>query len=140
MAEPKTKLTRRSVAAFIATLPDPETRRDCRTLVAMMKKATGAPARMWGPSIIGCGTWRMTYASGRTGDWPVAAFSPRKQSLVVYLEVGFTRHKALLKGLGPHKTGKCCLYIKRLADVDLARLDRLVRLSVAGTRRTNPAS
>jgi hypothetical protein len=140
MAAPKTKQTKKSVAGFIAAIPDPETRRDCRALVAMMKKATGAPPRMWGASIVGFGTCRYTYASGRTGDWPLAGFSPRKQNLTLYCMSGFDGMEAIRKDLGPHKTGKGCLYVKRLADLDRARLERLIRLSVQGMRRRHPAS
>jgi len=139
MAEPKTKVTKKSVAAFIAAIPDAETRRDCRTLVTMMKQATGAAPKMWGPSIVGFGLWRYVYASGRTGDWPLAAFSPRKQSLTIYCMVGNDARKAaLLDGLGKFKVSKACLYVKRLSDLDRGRLDRLIRASVAEARKRYP--
>ena len=140
MAEPKTKPTKQSVAAFIAAIDDAGTRRDCRALVAMMRRVTGSAPKMWGPSIVGFGTYRYVYASGREGDWPIAAFSPRRQSLTVYLTPGFTEWKTLLSGLGPHKTAKVCLYLRRLADVDRARLERLVRASVKEVRRRYPTA
>ena len=140
MATAKTKKTRKSVAAFIAAIPDAGTRRDCRSLVAMMKKATGAPPKMWGSSIVGFGAYQYTYASGRTGDWPLTGFSPRKQNLTLYLMSGFDGMEAIRKGLGPHKTGKGCLYVRRLDDLDPAQLDRLIRLSVQEMRRRHPAS
>lgn len=139
MAEPKTKVTKKSVAAFIAAIPDEETRRDCRTLVTMMKKVTGAAPKMWGPSIVGFGLWRYVYASGRTGDWPLAAFSPRKQNLTIYCMLeNDDRKAALLDGLGKFKVSKACLYVKRLSDLDRGRLDRLIRASVAEARRRYP--
>src|SRR6185369_16994411 len=106
VAEPRTKRTTKSVAAFIAAIPDATTRRDCKALIAMMKKTTGAPPKMWGASIVGFGTYRYTYASGRTGDWPLTGFSPRKQNLTLYCMSGFDGMEAILKRLGPHKTGK----------------------------------
>jgi hypothetical protein len=138
MAEMKTKRTKASVAAFLARSGDEATRRDCATLVRMMEKATGDKAAMWGPSIVGFGTWHYVYASGRSGDWPLAAFSPRKPSLVVYLMPGFDENAALMKKLGKHKAMKSCLYLKSLADVDLAALERLVTASVASARKTYP--
>lgn len=139
-SEPKTKLTKKSVAAFIAALPDPATRRDCRALVSMMRRVTGAPPRMWGPSIVGFGTWRYVYASGRTGDWPLAAFSPRRQNLTVYCMPGLEGVDALLEKLGPHKSSKACLYLRRLEDVDTRLLERLIRISVRETRKRYPAA
>ena len=135
MAEPKTRPTKKSVAAYLAAIPDAQTRRDCKTLVTMMKKATGAAPKMWGPAIVGFGTYRYTYSSGRTGDWPVSAFSPRKGTLVVYLMPGFDAMKEILTGMGRCKTSKACLYVKRLEDIDLVRLDRLIRASVEGVRK-----
>ncbi len=138
MAEAKTRRTNASVAAFIAGAGDEATRRDCATLVRMMQKVTGEKAAMWGPAIVGFGTYHYVYASGTSGDWPLAAFSPRKQSLTVYLMPGFDEHAALLKKLGKHKTSKACLYVKSLADVDLAVLERLITDSVVQVRKTYP--
>ena len=134
MPEPKTRPTTASVAGFIKRQPDEQTRADCRTLVALMKQVTGEKAVMWGPSIIGFGTWRLVYANGRSADWPVAGFSPRKKDLTIYLMGVFERHPELMKKLGKHSTGKVCLYIRRLADVDMKVLKQLVVASVRYAR------
>jgi len=129
MAEPKTKPTGESVAAFVDAL-EPETRRDdCRTLVKLFEKVTGNPATMWGPSIVGFGSYRIKYANGKEADWPAAAFSPRKSDLTLYLS---GMEDDLLARLGKHKRSKgMCLYIKRLADVDLGVLEELIVRSAA---------
>jgi hypothetical protein len=132
MAEPKTQPTTASAEAFIDALADEQRRRDCRVLLKLMRSATGAPPVMWGGSIIGFGTYRQTYANGKTGDWPVIGFSPRKNDLTVYLMPGFERLQPLLDKLGRHKTGKVCLYLKRLADVDPGVLTELIESSVQG--------
>ena len=127
MAELKTKKTKQSVAAFLAGVEDPQARRDCKTLVGLMEEATGAKARMWGTSIVGFGDYR--YKSARTGrdsDWFVVGFAPRKGTLALYLLSGLHKHDALLRKLGKHKTGKGCLYIKTLDDVDAGVLKKLV--------------
>jgi len=134
MAEPKTRPTRASVAAYINRLPDERTREDCLTLVSLMEKVTGEKAVMWGPSIIGFGTYRLPYADGSEADWPIAGFSPRKQDLTIYLMGVFDRRADLMKKLGKHRTGKVCLYIKRLADVDTKVLNELVAASVGYAR------
>ena len=100
----------------------------------MMRAATGSRARMWGTSIVGYGSYHYQYASGREGDWMLVGFSPRKQNLVVYIMPGFDRFARLLEKLGKYKTGKSCLYIKRLADIDEAVLERLISDSVADMR------
>jgi hypothetical protein len=130
MAENKTQPTNASVADFLAAVPDPVRREDCRRVAAMMQAAAGAPPVMWGAAIVGFGAYRYTYASGRTGDWPVIGFSPRKNDLTLYLMPGFEQHADRLAKLGRHKTGKSCLYLKKLADVDLAVLDELITWSV----------
>jgi len=127
VAELKTKQTKQSVAAFLAGVEDPQARKDCKTLVGLMEEATGAKARMWGTSIVGFGDYR--YKSARTGrdsDWFVVGFAPRKGTLALYLLSGLRKHDALLHKLGKHKTGKGCLYIKTLADVDAGVLKKLV--------------
>jgi hypothetical protein len=134
MPEPRTRPTTASVAAFIKRQPDERTRADCLTLVALMEKVTGEKAVMWGPSIIGFGAYRLGYADGSEADWPVAAFSPRKRDLTLYLMHVFERHPELMKKLGKHRTGKVCLYIRRLADVDMQVLKELVVASVRYTR------
>lgn len=130
MAEPKTKPSRASVTDFIAKIKDDGRRRDCKTLMKMMKKATGAPPRMWGPSIVGYGSYHYKYATGREGDWFLAGFSPRAQALSVYVMTGLDTSSGLMKRLGKYTSGKSCLYIKRLEDVDLAVLEALVTESV----------
>lgn len=140
MYEAKTKLTRASVSAFIAAIADEERRKDCRTLVTLMKRATGCPPKLWGPSIVGFDRYHYTYASGHSGESCVVGFSPRKGDLSVYLLTGYegVAAKRLLAKLGRHRTGKACLYIRRLADVDLAVLEQLIEHSVADTRRRHP--
>jgi len=130
MAEPKTRPTRASVAAFISAIPQPERRRDARTVAAMMRAATGARATMWGPTIIGFGRHPITGSTGHATDWPIAAFAPRSTGLVLYFMDDFLAHHPLLPRLGEHRVSKCCLYIRRLADVDLPTLRRLVSSSV----------
>jgi hypothetical protein len=135
MAQLKTRPTRASVSAFLAAIPDPGRRADCRKVAAILRRATGARPRMWGPSIVGFGTHHYRYASGREGDWFIIGFAPRKDALTLYLMGGYQRHGPLLRKLGRHQRGRGCLYIKRLADVDLAVLTRLVQVSVAHARR-----
>ena len=134
MAEPKTKKTDASVEAFLDAVADPGRREDARAVLALMKRITGEEPKMWGPSIVGFGSWTYTYASGRTGDWPIAGFSPRKQALTLYVMPGFEKDADLMKRLGKHKTGKSCLYLNRLADVDAGVLEELVRRSVERMR------
>ncbi len=135
MAEPKTRQTEASVEAFLDRVDGDARRQDCLTLVRIMKQATGAEPRMWGSSIVGFGSYTYTYDSGRAGDWPLTGFAPRKQDLTLYIMPGFDSYGALLEKLGKHKTGKSCLYIKRLADVDLGVLKRLVSASVKAMRQ-----
>jgi len=130
MAELKTKVTDESVAGFLAKVEDPTRRADCEAVRAMMQRATGCAPRMWGASIVGFGKYAYTYASGRTGEWMLTGFSPRKNDLTLYIMPGFTRYDALMARLGKHKTGKSCLYLKRLADVDTAVLEELITASV----------
>lgn len=130
MPEPKTRPTTASVAAFIKRQPGEQTRADCLALVALMEQVTGEKAVMWGASIIGFGAYRLGYADGSEADWPIAAFSPRKTDLTLYLMDVFERRPELMKKLGKHRTGKVCLYIRRLADVDLKVLKELVVASV----------
>lgn len=128
MAEPKTKPTKGSVDKFIKSQPNAQVREDCAVITKLMSEATGEKPQMWGPSIIGFGTQHYKYASGREGDWPIIAFSPRKQNLTLYLSLsGFEEHAELLKKLGKHSVAKSCLYIKRLSDVDLPTLKTMIR-------------
>jgi len=135
MANNKTKPTKLSVTAFVKGIEDPEMRRDARKVSAMMRKATGSRAKMWGSSIVGFGEYHYKYASGREGDFMIAGFSPRKQALTLYIMPGFKGFAPLMKKLGKHKTGKSCLYIRRLADVDESVLQKLIDGSVKSMRK-----
>jgi uncharacterized protein DUF1801 len=130
MAENKTKETSASVAAFLKKIPDKTRRDDCQTMVDIMRDVTKEEPKMWGSSIVGFGSYHYKYASGREGDWLITGFSPRKGDLTLYLMGGFHAFPELMEKLGKHKTGKGCLYIKKLADVDLAVLKKLVTLLV----------
>ena len=130
MAENKTKATGASVTAFINSIDDKQKRADARKVAAMMHKATGKRAKLWGPSIVGYGTYHYKYASGREGDFLMTGFSPRKQALTVYVMPGFEHFETLMNKLGKYKTGKSCLYIKRLSDVDEKILEQLINRSV----------
>ncbi len=136
MADLKTKLNDASVADFLNTVEDVQKRKDCLELVELMKEITGEDPKMWGDSIVGFGTYHYKYASGREGDWMQVGFAPRKQSLTLYIMSGFSRYEALMKDLGTFKTGKSCLYVKRLSDVDRAVLRELVALSVEHVKKT----
>jgi hypothetical protein len=131
MAENKTQETGASVAAFINANPNEEQRTDAKAIAAMMEELSGEPARMWGPSIIGFGRYRYKYESGREGEVARIGFSPRKGKLVVYLVDGFTAHGKILERLGKFSTGRSCLYIKKLSNVDPAVLRELVAASLA---------
>jgi hypothetical protein len=127
MAELKTKKTTQSVEAFLDKIADPQKREDSHAILEMMQKATGEKPKMWGDSIVGFGDYHYKYASGREGDWFVTGFSPRKQNITLYL--GFDvvgEHSDSIKRLGKHKTGKGCLYINRLADVDAKVLREMI--------------
>ena len=130
MAELKTKLTKASVQEFLRAIDDEEKRQDSQTLAKLMKEATGSAPQMWGPSIIGFGSATYHYPGGREIDWFPVGFSPRMNALTLYLMGGLEPHAALLRKLGTHKTGKGCLYIKRLEDVDVAVLEKVIRGTV----------
>ncbi|MES2381064.1 MAG: DUF1801 domain-containing protein [Bacteroidota bacterium] len=130
MAKNKTVETTASVNDFLATVADDSRKQDCFTIVKMMEELSGFKAKMWGPAIIGFGTCHYKYESGREGDMPIIAFSPRKNDLTIYLEASFDNKDELLERLGKHKTGKVCLYIKKLADVDMEVLKELMALSL----------
>ena len=134
MADNKTKPTKLSVAAFIDALPDETRRADAKALVKLMQSATGEKPKMWGPSIVGFGSYHYTYESGREGDTPLAGFSPRKAATVLYGVTGLSDSDELLAKLGKHTTGGGCLYIKKLADVDRKVLEALIIKSVAARR------
>jgi hypothetical protein len=129
------------VDAFLKAVPDEKRRADAHALLELMSSVTGEPPVMWGPSIVGFGSYHYRYESGRTGDSPLAGFSPRKANLVVYLVGGYEqRYPKLLEQLGPHKTGKSCLYLKRLGDVDLDVLRQLIERSMQVGRGVDKAS
>jgi len=130
MAELKTKKTKASVAAFLDQISDEQRRKDCQRVLKIMKEATGEQPRMWGSSIVGFGAYKYRYASGHEGEWPIIGFSPRKNDLTLYIMPGFADYKELMAKLGKHKTGKSCLYIKKLDDVELPVLKKLITKSV----------
>ncbi|MBP6788544.1 MAG: DUF1801 domain-containing protein [Candidatus Promineofilum sp.] len=134
MAELKTKATDASVEAFLNSVADEKKRADAFRVLQIMREETGEEPQMWGESMVGFGRYHYQYASGRQGDWPLTAFSPRKANLTLYITPGFDRYEALLAGLGKFTTGKSCLYVKRLSDVDETALRELVRQSVAVMR------
>ncbi len=135
MATLKTQKNTASVDEFLNTVEDPEKQADCRKLAELMQNATGDLPTMWGNAIVGFGSYHYRYESGREGDWFLVGFSPRKQELSVYIMPGFSRYDDLMKRLGKHKTGKSCLYIKRLADIDIDVLEKLIQASVKHMRR-----
>lgn len=135
MAELKTKATTASVSKFLEAVADEERRKDCLAVAKIMKKATGEDPRMWGPSIVGFGTMRYKYTSGRELDWFIVGFSPRKGDLTLYIMPGVERYREQLKSLGRHKTGKSCLYIKKLSEIDQGVLRRIVEASVKDMSR-----
>lgn len=130
MAEPKTKKHDGSVEAFLESVDNPRRVADARQAMAIMERVTGEKPALWGPSIIGYGSYHYVYESGREGDWMLTGLSPRKQALTLYIMAGFDRYDELMERLGKYRTGKSCLYINKLEDVDLEVLEELVRLSV----------
>jgi hypothetical protein len=130
MAEPKTKSNDGDVEAFLNEITDEKKRHDCFTILELMKKITRAEPKMWGASIIGFGNYRYKYESGREGDWFLAGFAPRKQNITFYITSGFTKYNELLAKLGKHKTGKSCLHINKLEDVNLSVLEEMIEKSV----------
>lgn len=137
MAELKTKLNDASVKEFLESIEHDGKREDAYAVLELMKEVTGEEPKMWGSSIVGFGSYHYQYASGREGEWMQVGFSPRKQSLTLYIMPGFDEYEELMTKLGKHKTGKSCLYINKLADVDRDVLKELVKLSVDHMRRTN---
>ena len=138
MAEQKTKPTEVTVESFLDKVASETVRDDCQMLIKIMKKITGEKPKMWGPTIVGFGKYHYKYASGHEGYSCVTGFSPRKPAITVYIMPGFTRHDSLLKKLGKYKTGKGCLYIKKLEDVDTTVLEELIRQSVDHLKKTYP--
>ena len=134
----KTVPTTASVTAYLGQLDDAK-RQDAETVAAMMEEVTGAPAVMWGSAIVGFGQYHYRYASGREGDFFLTGFAPRKRALTLYIMAGFAAYDALLEKLGKYTVGKSCLYVKRLADVDLDVLRELIEQSAAAIRQKYPA-
>lgn len=137
MSELKTQKNDMNVAEFLAGVEPARRREDAQAVCALMQEITGDEPAMWGSSIVGFGAYTYQYASGRTGEWMLVGFSPRKQNLTLYIMAGFEHYEELLAKLGKHKTGKSCLYINKLADVDMDVLKELVAQSVAHMRSTN---
>jgi hypothetical protein len=133
--ELKTRQTKASVDGFLASIADERVRADCRVIAEMMEQATGEKPTMWGASIVGFGTYHYKYASGREADWMITAFSPRRQNITLYIMPGFAEYEGLMAKLGPHACGKACLYIKRLSDVHVPTLKKLVTRSVEHMRK-----
>jgi hypothetical protein len=135
MAKNKTKATDAPVEDYIASRANAKQSADCRELMALLEKVTSHPPKMWGPSIVGYGSYRYTYESGRTGEAPLTGFAIRGRELVVYLMAAGEKQRSLLSKLGKHKMGKSCLYFKQLADVERSTLEQLVVGSVAAIRQ-----
>jgi hypothetical protein len=138
MAELKTKRNESSVDDFLNAIKDEQVRKDCLAIADIMQKATKAKPQMWGAGIVGFGSRRYKYASGREIDWMLIAFSPRKQNITLYVSSGFEGYDELTAKLGKHSCGKGCLYIKRLSDVHLPALKKLINASVKHMLKTNP--
>jgi len=134
MAELKTKQTEIPVNTFLDAIPDEGVRDDCQAISKLMEKATGFPAKMWGPSIVGFGQYHYKYDSGHEGDACIIGFSPRKQNITLYV----TPHPELADKLGKHKSGKGCIYIKSLSDIDVKVLDKMIKNCVKTTRQKYP--
>ncbi len=130
MAELKTRVNDQSVTAFLDKVTEDQRRQDCYTILEMMKKATGAEPKMWGDSIVGFGSYHYKYATGREADWLLMGFSPRKQNLTLYFTPGFEGYQNIFGRLGKFTTGKGCLYIKKLTDVNFEALQELITQSV----------
>jgi hypothetical protein len=137
MATLKTQPTTSDVPAFLEAVADPGRRADCRALMGLMQEVSGEPGRLWGTSIVGFGSYHYEYESGREGDWFLVGFAPRKNDLTIYVTGGLEGHPEILAKLGKHKSRGSCLYVKKLADVDLAQLRQLVELSVEAARQKN---
>jgi hypothetical protein len=134
MTENKTRPTGDDVAALLDAIADPQRRAEAQAVCAMMARASGESPRVWSGNMVGFGTYRYRYESGREGEWFITGFASRAAALTLYVMDGFPQHRELMDRLGKYKTGKSCLYIKRLADVDAHALEELVTRSVAHMR------
>ena len=137
MAELKTKKNEASVEKFLDGVKDAKKREDSYIILKIMKQITKADPKMWGTSMIGFGSYHYKYSSGREGDWFVTGFSPRKQSLTLYIMSGISKYPDLLKKLGKFKTGKSCLYINKIEDIDIKILKELIKQSVGYLKKLN---
>lgn len=135
MAELKTRQTEASVEDFLSGVENEQKRLDCRKISELMRQATGEPPKMWGDAIVGFGSRRLKYSTGREVDWMLVGFSPRKQNITLYLSTGEEWNEELLSRLGKHKTGMGCLYFKRLSDLDEGVLKKLIDESVKGAKK-----
>jgi len=140
MAELKTKKNNASVAAFLNDVRDKSKRADCKVIAKMMREVTGKRAKMWGTSIVGFDSYDYTYGSGRSGSWHICGFSPRAQNIAIYIMPGFDKFGKMMDKLGKFKTGKSCLYIKKLDDVNHKVLSNLIAASVREMRRRYKSS
>lgn len=131
----KTTPTTASVTDYVKSVKDTTKRKDLKTIMAMMRRATGNRAKMWGASLVGFGRYEYKYASGREGEFFLTGASPRAQNLAIYIMPGFSKYGALMKKLGKHSTGKSCLYIKRLSDIDEGVLETLIERSVRDMKK-----
>jgi len=140
MANNKTAVTATPVEDFIDGVSDRRKRQDSMDMIALMRDVTGHEPKMWGSSLVGFGSYHYRYESGREGDMFLTGFSPRKSAFTIYIMPGFERYQALMKQLGPHRTGKSCLYVKNLEAIDRGVLEEIVRDSVARMREKYPGS
>lgn len=138
MSELKTKRNDGDVRGYLESVANKRRREDALVMLELMREITGEPPEMWGSSIVGFGSYHYRYASGREGDWPIIGFAPRKQSLTLYIMPGFDRYEDLMAKLGKYKTGKSCLYINKLDDVNMETLKALIAESVEYMRRAYP--
>lgn len=138
MATLKTQPNDRDVTEFLASIEDIQRREDCFKLLTLMQEITDETPQYWHSNIVGFGTYHYRYESGREGDWFITGFSPRKQNLTLYIIAGFDKYEELMNQLGRHKTGKSCLYVNRLADIDMKVLRELIARSVHFMREKHP--
>jgi hypothetical protein len=138
MSDLKTKANQQSINAYLNTIEPQKKREDSFAILALMQEVSGEEPQMWGDKIVGFGHYQYKYASGREGEWFLAGFAPRKQNLTLYIMSGFDGYDELLSKLGKHSTGKSCLYIKKLDDIDQSILRQLIAQSIAHMKQTNP--
>lgn len=138
MGENKTQVTKENPEKFLNTIEDKVKREDSLAILKLMKKITGEKPKMWGPSIVGFGDYHYKYESGREGDFFITGFSPRKQNLTIYIMPGFDKYEDLLLKLGKYKTSVSCLYIKRLSDIDINILEKMIKESYSYMKKNYP--